>query len=194
MHHHKHQPRPNLFKAEGKFELWYLMNQVSDLLIKPTPEADVTFQVPTASGVGAGQSFSKRRIYRQGPHITVDNHFSGDDILDDAGKQGFGLTMTVRRDRLATGLKEHLHTEKGTPTTATQAKVMRFQNPIFAIKQVQATDTSKAYTKTHCSFQSTGPTNIGGVNNLPSGTNYVSEKARGQKPNVRHYGIEQNEF
>jgi hypothetical protein len=48
------------------------MNQVSDLLIKPTPEVDVTFQVPTASGVGAGWSFSKKRIYRQGPHITVD--------------------------------------------------------------------------------------------------------------------------
>ena len=60
MHCHKHQPRPDLFKAEGKFELWYLMNQVSDLLIMPTPEADVTLQVPTASGVGAGQSFSKR--------------------------------------------------------------------------------------------------------------------------------------
>ena len=74
----------------------------------------------------------------------------------DAGRQGFRLTMTVRRDRLATELKEHLHTEKVTPTTATQAKVMRFQNPIFAIKQVQATDTSKAYTKTHCSFQYLG--------------------------------------
>ena len=193
VHRHKHQPRPDNFKAEGKFELWYLMNQVTDLLIKPTPEADVTFQVPSASGVGVGRTFSKRRIFSKCPHFTVDNHFSGDDILDEAGKRGFGITGTVRRDRFPAGLKEFVHSEKVTASTVTQAKVMRFQNPIFAIKQVEATDTSKAYTKTHCSFQSTGPTNIGGVNNLPSGTLYVSEKTRGQKPNVRHYGIEQNE-
>jgi hypothetical protein len=53
--------------------------------------------------------------------------------------------------------------------------------PIVAIKQQPAVGGSnKAYTKTLVSFQSTGATNIGGVNNLPLVTNYVSKKVRGK--------------
>mmetsp|Transcript_12411 Transcript_12411/g.26936 ORF Transcript_12411/g.26936 Transcript_12411/m.26936 type:complete len:326 (+) Transcript_12411:1665-2642(+) len=70
---------------------------------------------------------------------------------------------------------------------------MRYENPIIAIKQVQATDTAKAYTKTHVSFQSTGCTNISGVNNLPSAGLYVTKRERGRGNNKRVWGIEQNE-
>ncbi len=52
---------------------------------------------------------------------------------------------------------------------------------------------TKAYTRTLVSFQSTGATNICGVNNLPSMTNYVSKKARGKGKTKRVWGIEQNE-
>lgn len=68
--------------------------------------------------------------------------------------------------------------------------------PIVAIKPVEETNyqhPTKAYTKTLVSFQSTGATNISGVNNLPSAGLYVSVKSRGKKPNKRHWGIEQNE-
>ena len=43
------------------------------------------------------------------------------------------------------------------------------------------------------SFQSTGATNICGVNNLPSADLYVTVKARGKGPARRVWGIEQNE-
>ena len=193
LHRHKHHVRPDNFKAEGKFELWSLINQLNDLVVGSVLEADISFQVPLVSGIGNGRSFYKRRIYPSPPHITCDNYFSGDDILDYAGERGFGITQTCRRDRFPTGLKEYLHSEKVTANIIPQAKAMRFKQPIVAIKQVEATDVSKAYTKTFVSFQSTGPTNIGGVNNLPSATLYSSQKQRGQKPNIRRWAIEQNE-
>ncbi len=52
--------------------------------------------------------------------------------------------------------------------------------PIVAIKQQSAVEESKAYTKTLASFQSSGATNICGVNNLLLVTNYVSKKVRGK--------------
>jgi hypothetical protein len=58
---------------------------------------------------------------------------------------------------------------------------MRFENPIVAIQQQPATNSSLAYTKTFVSFQSTCGTNIIGVNNLPSVQLYVSTKYRGNK-------------
>ena len=70
---------------------------------------------------------------------------------------------------------------------------MPYENPIVAIKQVEATETTKVYTKIHISFQSTGCTNISGVNNLPSAGLYVTQKARGKGCNKRILGIKQNE-
>jgi hypothetical protein len=68
---------------------------------------------------------------------------------------------------------------------------MRYQNPICAIKQVASTATTKAYTKTLVSFQSNGSTNIGGMNNLPSLSLYVTEKSWGRKgPQKRKWGVE----
>jgi hypothetical protein len=43
------------------------------------------------------------------------------------------------------------------------------------------------------SFQSTGATNISGVNNLPSANLYVTIKSLGKTPNHCYWGIEQNE-
>jgi hypothetical protein len=74
-----------------------------------------------------------------------------------------------------------------------KAKAMRFAMPIVAIKQQPSVEESKAYTKTLVSFQSTGATNICGVNNLLSVTNYVSKKVRGKGKTKRVWGIEQNE-
>ena len=72
---------------------------------------------------------------------------------------------------------------------------MRYENPVVAIQQCQAMDGKKAYTKTFVSFQSTGGTNIIGVNNLPSVKLYVGQKERGRKKDgsKRVYGIKQNE-
>jgi hypothetical protein len=43
------------------------------------------------------------------------------------------------------------------------------------------------------SFQSTGPTNISDVNNLPSLQLYVTKRKRGREAVKRVWGIEQNE-
>jgi hypothetical protein len=143
-------------------------------------------------------TYTRRHIYSSPPHITCDNHFSGDNVLDYASEREFGITQTCRRDRFLEGLKEYLHHEvvnAGDP----RPKAMRFEKPIVAIKQVQAREnaggegTTKPYTKTMVSFQSTGATNICGVNNLPSVDLYVTVKGRGKGPARRFWGIEQNE-
>lgn len=80
------------------------------------------------------------------------------------------------------GLNEYLHHEvvnAGDP----RRKVMWFEKPTIAIKQVQAREnaggegTNKPYTKTLVSFQSTRAANICGVNNIPPSCDlYVSAK------------------
>ncbi len=58
------------------------------------------------------------------------------------------------------------------------AKAMRYENPIVAVRQVEATNEDMAYTENIVSFQSTGPKNISGVNNLPSLQLYVTDRER----------------
>ena len=95
------------------------------------------------------------------------------------------------------GLKPYLHHE-GVKSGCPKARAMRFDNPIVAIKQVSAVEDeddsikAKACTRTLVSFQSMGPTNICGVNNLPSVSLYVSKRVRGKGAATRMWGIEQN--
>jgi len=77
--------------------------------------------------------------------------------------------------------------------TDKRTRVARFEQPIFAVKRVQAKDNIKPYTKTLVSFQSTGTTNIAGVNNLLSLTLFVQPKFRGAKKNKFAWATEQNE-
>jgi hypothetical protein len=199
VHRHKVHIRPDGFTAEGKFEIKYLIDQVEKLVVGNASDEDLTFTVPPPSGFGEPTTYTRRRIYSCPPHITCDNHFSGDNVLDYAGGKGFGITQTCRRDRFPEGLKPFLHHEMVAPGCL-RSKAMRYEKPIVAIKQVaakmvenNAAASHKAYTKTLVSFQSTGATNICGVNNLPSADLYVTVKARGKGPNKRLWGIEQNE-
>ncbi len=82
------------------------------------------------------------------------------------------MTCTCRRDRFPPGLKRYFNHEK-VPSTDKRTRVARFEQPIFAVKRVQAKDDMKPYTRTLVSFQSTGATNIAGVNNLLSLTLFV---------------------
>lgn len=68
--------------------------------------------------------------------------------------QGFGITLTCRHDCLPgdDGLKPYPHHEKKDSSDA-RGKVIWYQNPICAIKQVASTVTTKACTKTLVSFQ-----------------------------------------
>ena len=127
-------------------------------------------------------------ILHSKPHMTWDNFFSGDDILEYACNKGFGLTMTCRRDRLP-GAKvipvKHWHKEK--TDSKARPKAARYEQPIFAIKRVGNSLIQ------HTSFQSTSSCNITSVNALNELTLYLGCKERGRGSNKRQWGIEMNE-
>ena len=68
------------------------------------------------------------------------------------------------------------------------AKAMRYENPIVAVRQVEATNEDMVYTENIVSFQSTGPKNISGVNNLPSLQLYVTHTERGRGADKKGLG------
>ena len=39
-----------------------------------------------------------KKLYSTRPHITADNHFSGENVMSFMGENGFGMTCTCRRD------------------------------------------------------------------------------------------------
>ena len=195
IHRHKltDKRRPPGFNQEGSAEIVQMVKEIDKLIQqnnRDSQDDDMFTSVPHPSGKLL--RYQKKAIFPRPPHLVADNYFSGEHVMDFIGKKGYGMTCTCRRDRIPKPIKDYVHHEKVTNYDL-KAKVMRFQNPITAIKQVTATDSSKAYTKTFVSFQSTGPTNIAGVNNLPSCQLYVSKKDRGRKDDKMVWGIEQNE-
>ncbi len=48
-----------------------------------------------------------KKLYSKRPHITADNHFSGENVMAFIGENGFGMTCTCRRDRFPPGLKRY---------------------------------------------------------------------------------------
>jgi hypothetical protein len=108
------------------------------------------------------------------------------------GKNGFGITTTCHRDSFPKGLKDYFHHKK-VPSHDMRTRVALFDQPIFAVKRVEKDNDKKAYTQTFVSFQSTGATNISGVNDLLSLTLYVQPEYRGTKKNKFAWATEQNE-
>jgi len=133
-------------------------------------------------------------IFHERPHMTWDNFFSGDSIMNWLGQKGFAATMTCRRDRLPKDVPKHFfHHEKG--ISDQKSKVARFLEPITAVQHYPPfpDEGKKAYTRTHVSFQSTGATNISTVNALNSSQLYAVVKQRGIGDEKRQWGIEMNE-
>ena len=207
--------RPRGFQTQGPSEIYHFVNEITTM-VKGYKDADgkpasvlVENRAQTTRSP-ASYYVPRKQIFKKPPHFTADNHFSGDNVMRFIGERGFGITMTCRRDRLPEGLKPYLHHEKKEASDPRQ-KVMKFQQPIVAVKQVEAptpapappttvttttTPTAmphKPYTMTVVSFQSTSSTNITGVNNLPSLSLYVDERSRGRKGHIRKWGIEMNE-
>lgn len=199
--------RPPGFAQQGPAEIVHFVNDF-ETMVNGYKDADgkpatiVVHNLAHSSKSKANYSVPKKQIFKTPPHFTADNHFSGEHVMKFIGERGFGITMTTRRDRLPNGLKPYLHHEKKDGSDL-RVKVMRYQQPIVAIKQVTAepapaavaaaVTAKKAYTMTLVSFQSTGSTNIAGVNNLPSLSLYVHERSRGRKAQKRKWGIEMNE-
>lgn len=154
----------------------------------------LTTTIPHASGTGT-VSYIMNQVYTRKPHFTADNFFSSEKMVEWLGEKGYGMTATCARNRIPTAIKPYTHYQQVADTSHMRCKAMRFDNPIVAIQQCKAVGAKKAYTKTFVSFQSTGGTNIIGVNNLPSVHLYVGQKERGRTTtgSKRVYGIEQNE-
>jgi hypothetical protein len=64
--------------------------------------------------VGAQQKPNCRQIYQEKPYSMWDtNNFSGDDVMDFIGENGFSATMTCQRNRLPKGVEDiYLHKER----------------------------------------------------------------------------------
>ena len=210
LHRHKlmDKRRPVGFNQEGPAEIVCMVDAIEKLIKKPDLPAtndgnngnepdeydenddDDDEEIPHPSGKLL--KYKKKRIFSRAPHIVADNYFSGEHVLDYVGRKGFGMTGTIRRDRIPKLIKPYVHHTKVTNYDQ-KSRMMRFQNPIVAVKRVEQKDGAYAYTKTWVSFQSTGATNITGVNNLPSCQLYVGKKERGRKEDKVVWGIEQHE-
>ena len=159
IHRHKLQKCPEGFNAQGPSEVVDLVMSIDSLIVNgENTKCDVTkIQNPT------GNSFDKyrmKKIYETPLHIVADNHFSCEEVMDFLGRKGYGTTMTNRRDCFPKGLKPYLHHDK-VVAGCQKAKAFCYEMPIVAIKQQHAMGGStKAYTRTLVSFQSTGATNI----------------------------------
>ena len=76
-----------------------------------------------------------RPLFREMPHITWDNYFSGDQIMEYAAENGWGLTMTFRRDRLPSDIpEEHLMKEK--PDNKRKASFNKLRGACFNSKMI----------------------------------------------------------
>jgi len=194
VHRHKLHVRTAPFKQTGQSEVTMLVKMVDEMTVTATNNVAPTISVPNPSSSNKLE-YTMKQVYKKPPHIVADNFFSSDALMDWLGGKGYGMTATCARDRIPPELKPYTHHAKVPDATHPRCKAMRFENPIVAIQQRPATNSSLAYTKTFVSFQSTGGTNIIGVNNLPSVQLYVTTKCRGNKKKgtKRNWAIEQNE-
>ena len=138
-----------------------------------------------------GSDSNMKKIYSRKPHITMDNYFSGEKILNWIGENGYGTTMTCQRDRLPPGVPgKYWHKQK--TDTSKKTKVARFFQPIVAVKEVPAIGGNHEYRRVNVSFQSTSSCNISTVNALSSCKQSVSKRERGVGSKKRTWGIEMN--
>jgi hypothetical protein len=93
-------------------------------------------------------------------------------------------SLSVATEIAPEGIKKYLY-RKINNAGDKMAKAKGYENPIVAMKQVKATNESKANTENIVLLQSTGPTNICGVNNLPSIELYVTKRERGRGADKR---------
>ena len=195
VHRHKLHARHAPFKQIGQSEVTMLVGQIDTLLQSTAMDQSSTIIINNPSGANKLE-FKLKKIYSKPPHLVADNYFSSDMLMDWLGKKGYGMTATCARDRIPQALKPYTHHAKVPDASHPRCKAMRFENPVVAIQQrPSVVDGDLPYTKTFVSFQSTGGTNIIGVNNLPSVHLYVGKKDRGiqKKGTKRVWGIEQNE-
>ncbi len=168
--------------ATGPAEVTRLVDMITSLVVGATKD-------PTDK---------RKQVFSKCVHITMDNLFSGDEVMGYLGEGGWKGTMTCRRNRLPKAVpKKYFNFIKAAPVNA-RSKVARFEKPIIAVKHVKQPDSDtvnekKDYNHCHVSFQSTGGTNISTVNALLLVDLYVQDCSKGRGQQKRTWGIEINE-
>ncbi len=111
IHRHKLQnPKTHLdgFSYQEPAKVVDIVKQVDGLIDGADP-AYTEMAIPNTSDVW---KYPRKKIYQSPPHITADNHFSGDNIMKFMGGKGYGCTITYHRDCFPVGIKQCLHQEK----------------------------------------------------------------------------------
>ena len=165
---HRHKKHPVLFKKQGPNEIRVLYE--TQLLPLCRPDNDL---------VG-------KALFNEKPHITMDNFFSGNELMMYVAEEGFGATMTCRRDRLPNDVpKNYFHHAKVEVNPRTKAT--RFAQPIVAVKKHGQS------VMVMTSFQSTSSCNVLSVNGINGCELYAHSKQRGRGKYKREWAIEMNQ-
>ena len=167
------------FTQQGPAEVQRLFDSMSKL-VKGSPKPD---------------DDKRRQIWDELPHTSMDNHFSGNNVIKYIGELGGRGTWTTARGRLPEGIpKKYLQCKKEVQINA-RSKAARYENPVVAVKHVAFPEgaAQKPYSVVHVSFQSTGSTNITCVNALRELKLFVRKRERGRGASKRVWAIEMNE-
>ena len=97
LHRHKVHKKPEGWTRAGPSEVRMIMEKIRVL---------VQGEVPSGTS---------RQIFKIKPNSTWDNYFSGDEVIDWMGANGFGVLMTCRRDRLPKNVPNHYWHKEKTP-------------------------------------------------------------------------------
>ena len=92
-----------------------LVKQV-DLMTKTDTEDKAAIQM---------RSYAMKSVYSKPPHITVDNFFSSEKLMDYLGAKGYGMTATCAHNNMPASIKPYMHAVK-VDSTLQQCKAMRF--------------------------------------------------------------------
>jgi len=79
--------------------VYNLCNQLATIIIDKTNETEDE-EIMTMKNLIDGRMYTVtiKKLYSKRPHITADNHFSGENVMSFMGENGFGMTCTCRRD------------------------------------------------------------------------------------------------
>jgi hypothetical protein len=172
VHCHKLHTRPPGWTTQGPSRVRKIMEMI-------TPK--VEGQEPGYGG--------QRQIYRQKPNLTWDNLFSGDIICSWMGENGFGCTMTCRRDCLPKDIPADNFHKKKTKSDP-HPKVARFHQPICAVKTGIPEGDKEGYERGYVSFPCTSSCNLSIVNALNECSMFKRKKERGRGASKQQCGIE----
>jgi hypothetical protein len=91
-----------------------------DLMIKSTEEnaERLTVSIPNPSGHNL-YAFKMKQVYSKAPHITADNFFSSEKLMDYLGAKGYGMTATCARNNIPANIKQYMHAVKVDSTLTT---------------------------------------------------------------------------